>query len=72
MKADDDRPVVDTLIVPPRHVSPRARDAYYLRLADIALGRAQEEQARIKEQIRPHVERYNQITGNKTRLNKAG
>ncbi len=71
MKADD-KPVADTLIVPPCQGSPRARDAYYLRLADIALGRAQEEQARIKEQIRPHVERYKQITGNKTQLNKAG
>ena len=34
---------------------------YYLDLADIALARA--EQRRIKEKIRPHVERYRQITG---------
>lgn len=35
---------------------------YYLDLADIALARA--EQRRIKEKIRPHIERYRQITGN--------
>ena len=38
---------------------------YYLMLADIALASAREEQRRIKEKIRPHVERYRRITGNK-------
>ena len=32
---------------------------------DQALAAAQEEQRRIKEKIRPHVERYRKITGNK-------
>ena len=36
----------------------------YLRLADIALlNTAREEQRRIKERIRPHVENYRRITG---------
>jgi hypothetical protein len=38
---------------------------HYLMLADIALASAREEQRRIKEKIRPHVERYRRITGNK-------
>jgi hypothetical protein len=36
----------------------------YLMLADVALAAAREEQRRIKEKIRPHVERYWKITGN--------
>jgi hypothetical protein len=37
----------------------------WLMLADIALIHAREEQQRIKAQIRPHVERYKRLTGNK-------
>src|SRR5207237_5290423 len=40
-------------------------DARWLRYGDQALAAAQEEQRRIKEKIRPHVERYNKITGHK-------
>jgi hypothetical protein len=59
----DEKPVVETLILPLRRepVYPDGRYAYWGRLADIALARAREEQARIKEQIRPHVERYKKI-----------
>jgi hypothetical protein len=46
-----------------REFEPRSR---YLKLADIALlNEAREHQSRIKEKIRPHVERYRKITGNK-------
>ena len=34
---------------------------HWIKLADIALERARESQARIKEHIRPHVERYHEI-----------
>jgi hypothetical protein len=38
----------------------------YLMLADLALLKAvREEQSRIKQKIKPHVERYRKITGNK-------
>ena len=37
------------------------RYEHWLKLADIALAAAREEQARIKEQIRPHVERYRRL-----------
>ena len=40
-------------------------DARWLMYGDEALAAAQEEQHRIKEKIRPHVERYNKITGHK-------
>ena len=46
-----------------REFEPRSR---YLMLADIALlNEAREQQSRIKEKIRPHVERYKKITGRK-------
>ena len=35
---------------------------YYLTLADIALAQARKEQERIKEKIRPNVERYRRLT----------
>lgn len=59
----DDQPVVETLVLPIRHQPqyPDGRYAYWVQLADIALARAREEQERIKEQIRPHVERYKKI-----------
>jgi hypothetical protein len=38
---------------------------HYLTLADAALTAAREEQDRMKEKIRPHVERYRRITGRK-------
>jgi hypothetical protein len=61
--AQNDKPVVETLILPIRREPeyPEGRYAYWVRLADIALARAREEQERIKEQIRPHVERYKKI-----------
>jgi hypothetical protein len=69
MKAKDvESPIVDTLTMPIRQALPLPdsfRQAYWLRLADIALGRARAEQERIKAQIRPHIERYKQITRNK-------
>jgi len=38
----------------------------YLMLADLALLKAvREEQSRVKQKIKPHVERYRKITGNK-------
>ena len=40
-------------------------DARWLMYGDQALATAQEEQRRIREKIRPHVERYKKITGNK-------
>jgi hypothetical protein len=59
----DDMPIVDTLTLPPKAKhSMNNQQAYWLRLADVALARAREEQDRIKEQIRRHVERYNRIT----------
>ena len=65
---DDDNPVVDTLILP---VAPRqpgvVQHAYWLRLADIALARAREEQRRIKEHIQPQVERFKRIEGKRRR-----
>ena len=72
-RRERDRPVVDTLTLPVRIEPPypdNDRYAYWLRLADIALARAREEQARIKERIKPHVERYKQIKG-KRRPNAA-
>ena len=46
-----------------REFEPRSR---YLMLADIALlNEAREEQSRIKAKIKPHVDRYRKITGNK-------
>lgn len=71
---DVERPVVDTLTLPIRHQPPLPdsfQQAYWLRLADIALGRARAEQEKIKEQIRPHVERYKQITRNRRSKRKA-
>jgi len=61
--AQNDKPVVETLILPIRREPeyPEGRYAYWVRLADIALARARQEQERIKEQIRPHVERYKKI-----------
>jgi hypothetical protein len=38
---------------------------HYLKRADAALTAAREEEDRIKEKIRPHVERYRRITGRK-------
>jgi hypothetical protein len=70
MKRDDAKPVVDTLTLPVRLEPPypdNDRYAYWLTLADIALARAREEQERIKEQIRPHVERYKQIRARRGR-----
>jgi hypothetical protein len=63
-KKDDEMPVVDTLVLPIRPEPPypdNDRYAYWLKLADVALAAAREEQARIKEQIRPHVERYKKL-----------
>jgi len=40
-------------------------DARWLMYGDQALAAAQEEQHRIKEKIRPHVECYKKITGHK-------
>jgi len=59
-----ERPFADTLILPPRdELREDSRYDHWLKLADIALATAREEQARIKEQIRPHVERYRQLRG---------
>ena len=71
--AQNDKPVVETLILPIRREpdSPEGRCAYWVRLADIALARAREEQKRIKEQIRPHVERYKNIKARRQRPPKA-
>lgn len=66
----DDKSFVDTLVLRDRRKSPRpVNDPHsrWLRLADIALARAREEQDRIKEQIRPHVERYKRIQKTKQR-----
>jgi hypothetical protein len=46
----------------PSEFLPQSR---WLMFADIALIQAREEQKRIKAKIRPHVERYKRITGNK-------
>ena len=57
-----ERPFADTLILPLRdELREDSRYDHWLKLADIALAAAREEQARIKEQIRPHVERYKQL-----------
>jgi hypothetical protein len=59
-----ERPFADTLILPLRdELREDSRYDHWLRLADIALAAAREEQARIKEQIKPHVERYQQLRG---------
>ena len=44
---------------------PALAEARWLRYGDEALDAAQEEQRRIKAKIKPHVERYRKITGNK-------
>ncbi|MBV8050584.1 MAG: hypothetical protein JOZ80_05315 [Acidobacteriaceae bacterium] len=67
MKQKDlEKPVVNPVLSPisddPPPLPDSFRQAYWLRLADIALGRARAEQEKIKEQIRPHVERFKQIT----------
>ena len=60
----DERPFADTLILPLRdELREDSRYDHWLKLADIALATAREEQARIKQQIRPHVERYKQLKG---------
>jgi hypothetical protein len=60
----DERPFADTLTLPLRDdLCEDSRHDHWLKLADIALAAAREEQARIKEQIRPHVERYKQLRG---------
>ena len=72
-RPDDDRPFVDSLVLPIRTEPPypdEDRYAYWLQLADTLLASAREEQARIKQQIRPHVERYKQ-TRKKKRSRKA-
>jgi len=59
-----ERPFADTLILPLRdELREDSRYDHWLKLADVALAAAREEQARIKEQIRPHVERYKQLRG---------
>ena len=40
-------------------------ESRWLMFGDIALADAREELRRIKEKIRPHVERYTRLTGNK-------
>lgn len=60
-------PVSDLYLTPdgtddPSEFLPQSR---WLMFADIALIHAREEQKRIKARIRPHVERYKRITGNK-------
>lgn len=68
MTQDEDRPPMYGLTLPvPGPVPAGSRYAYWLKLADIALKRAREEQARIKAQIKPHVERYKQIKGKRPR-----
>lgn len=71
--AQTDKPVVETLVLPIRREPeyPDGRYAYWVRLADIALTHAREEQARIKEQIRPHVERYKKIRARQRKSKKA-
>jgi hypothetical protein len=60
----DHRPFADTLILPLRdELREDSRYDHWLKLADIALAAAREEQSRIKEQIRPHVERYKKLRG---------
>jgi hypothetical protein len=62
-----ERPFADTLILPLRdELREDSRYDHWLKLADTALAAAREEQARIKEQIKPHVERYKQLRGQKT------
>jgi hypothetical protein len=59
-----ERLFADTLILPLRdELREDSRYDHWLKLADIALAAAREEQARIKEQIKPHVERYKQLRG---------
>jgi hypothetical protein len=60
-------PLSDLYLTPdgtddPSEFLPQSR---WLMFADIALIHAREEQKRIKAKIRPHVERYKRITGNK-------
>ena len=60
-------PVSDLYLTPdgtddPSEFLPQSR---WLMFADIALIHAREEQKRIKSKIRPHVDRYKRITGNK-------
>ena len=59
--AEDRSELSQTLEGPPQFL-PQSR---WLMFADIALTQAREEQQRIKAKIRPHVERYKRITGNK-------
>lgn len=70
---DSKRQVVDTLTVPVRPDTPYPDEHYHrylLKLADLALSDARKEQERIKEQIRPHVERYKLIRGLKSTRRK--
>ncbi len=62
MPQDDDQ-IVDSLILPPRNeLQEDSRYEHWLKLADVALIRAREEQALIKEKIRPHVENYRRFS----------
>lgn len=64
----DERPLVYTLTLPPRdELRDNPRCHYWLKLADVALERARAEQAHIKEQVRPNIERYRVIRRKRTR-----
>ena len=58
--------VVDTLTIPLRQrvEAPECElHARWLKLADIALANAREEQAKVKEPTRPNVDNYKPFTG---------
>ena len=60
--SQDDKPLISTLTTPPRTELPEdSRHKYWLKLADQALIAAREEQARIREKIKPQIDRYQRI-----------
>lgn len=65
---EKEKQITDTLTLPVVREQPTLiRHAYWLKLADIALSRARVEQERIKEKIKPHVEKFKRIQAKRSR-----
>jgi hypothetical protein len=59
---EDDKPPIDTLTLPrDGELRENRLYRYWLKLSDIALERAREEQRKIKRAIQPQIDRYRRI-----------
>lgn len=68
----EDEHVAYSLTMPPADpLREDGRYAYWLKLADMALVAAREEQERIKEKIKPQIDRYRKITQQRQRQKAA-